>query len=205
MYRVMYRLSVLTDLCIYIHIYIHVSIYQRLDMKWFGVALCGVKWDKIMKGSLCVCVCVSSSLSEGYYRYVRFWNWFRFWCGVETNGKLRGHTINRKRVSLYSFILSLYSLYILLFNFRLGKSTAIRRIGVRETSGSRHHGDKLRTPLERLWPLQHTIVFGGLKGALNLYPIMPISRTADVNFFSPFYFLNISFKFTFKLKTFLWA
>ena len=38
---------------------------------------------------------------------------------------------------------------------RTGKATPIRRIAVRETSNSRHHGDKLRATLKPSGPLEH--------------------------------------------------
>jgi len=55
---------------------------------------------------------------------------------------------------------------------RLKKKTAIRRIAVRETGVSRHHGGSTKGPPKPIGPSQHYRI-EGFKGGPQLVPIMP--------------------------------
>ena len=70
---------------------------------------------------------------------------------------------------------------------RIGKTTAIRRIAVRENSLSRHYLDPYEVPLKHLGPSQHYRIEGFTGGPLIGPPLCretQVSRAADVIFCS---------------------
>ena len=66
-----------------------------------------------------------------------------------------------------------------MLSVQTGKSTAIRRIGVREIGVSRHHKGPFETPLGH----HSNTTLGGLTWTFNWDPIMPRDTSLSDNFF----------------------